>query len=102
MIYKIKYNLFEFFLLLNIFESIKNIGLLDYSHELGSELKVQVGSISSVKGIIPFSYEKLQICENKYLEKVEDTLGEIFTGEKKFNTGYKATTGKSSFCQVLC
>ena len=102
MIYKIKYNLFEFFLLLNILESIKNIGLLDYSHELGSELKVQVGSISSVKGIIPFSYEKLQICENKYLEKVEDTLGEIFTGEKKFNTGYKATTGKSSFCQVLC
>ena len=71
MIYKIKYNLFEFFLLLNIFESIKNIGLLDYSHELGSELKVQVGSISSVKGIIPFSYEKLQICENKYLEKVD-------------------------------
>ena len=79
------YNAFRSLLLINILNYIINKGLLDYSHELGSELKIQVGSISSLNGIIPFSYEKLQICDNKNIEKVEDTLGEIFTGEKKFN-----------------
>jgi transmembrane 9 superfamily protein 2/4 len=102
MIFKSKYFVFEIYLLIIILEFISNKGLLDFSHELGSELKIQVGSISSLNGIIPFSYEKLQICGNQNIEKVEDTLGEIFTGEKKFNTGYIANTGNNSFCQVLC
>ena len=97
-----KYFIFELFILLNALKTALNISFFDYSHELYSELKIQVGSIYSLNGIIPFSYEKLQICENKNLEKVEDTLGEIFTGEKKFNTGYIAKTGNNSFCEVLC
>ena len=102
MIFINKYIAVRLFLIINVFNFILNKGLLDYSHELGSELKIQIGSISSLNGIIPFSYEKLQICDNKNIEKVEDTLGEIFTGEKKFNTGYIANTGNNSFCQVLC
>ena len=102
MIFKRKFFVFDLFALINIFKFIINKGLLDYSHELGSELKIQVGSISSLNGIIPFSYEKLQMCGNKNLEKVDDTLGEIFTGEKKFNTGYNVKTGNNSYCEVLC
>ena len=76
---------FKLFLFINIFKSIINSGFFDYSHDFGSELKIQVGSISSNNGIISYSYEKLQMCGNQNLQKVEDTFGEIFTGEKKFN-----------------
>ena len=93
---------FKLFLFINIFKSIINSGLLDYSHDFGSELKIQVGSISSNNGIISYSYEKLQMCGNQNLQKVEDIFGEIFTGEKKFNTGYTAQIGKNSYCQILC
>ena len=93
---------FKLFLFINIFKSIINSGLLDYSHDFGSELKIQVGSISSNNGIISYSYEKLQMCGNQNLQKVEDIFGEIFTGEKKFNTRYTAQTGKNSYCQILC
>ena len=93
---------FKLFIFINIFKSTLNTGIFDYSHDFGSELKIQVGSISSINGIIPYSYEKLQICGNQNLKKVEDTLGEIFTREKKFNTGYIAKTGKNSYCEILC
>ena len=102
MTFKNKFFCFEFYVFINLLKFIIDKSLLDYSHDLGSELKIQVGSISSLNGIIPFSYEKLQICENKNIEKVDDTLGEIFTGEKKFNTGYIAKTGNNSYCEVLC
>ena len=102
MIFKRNYFVLKLYLFIIILKSIINKGILDYSHDLWSELKIQVGSISSHKGIIPFSYEKLQICENKNLEKVDDTLGEIFTGEKKFNTGYDVKTGNNTYCEILC
>ena len=39
---------------------------------------------------------------HQYSNIKDKNLGEIFTGEKKFNTGYIAKTGNNSFCQVLC
>ena len=99
-------NFFHFFLqlfLLSIlFITIISKGILDYSHDLDSELQIQAGALSSIKGIIPFSYQKLKICDTKKIVKAEDTLGEILTGEKIFNTGYSAKTGNNSLCQILC
>ena len=100
-----KNNFFSFLgliLLFNSFISIISKGILDYSHEFGSELQIQAGALSSINGIIPFSYEKLKICDIKKVVKAEDTLGEILTGEKIFNTGYVAKTGNNSLCEVLC
>ena len=100
-----KNNFFSFLgliLLFNSFISIFSKGILDYSHEFGSELQMQAGAVSSINGIIPFSYEKLKICDIKKVVKAEDTLGEILTGEKIFNTGYVAKTGNNSLCEVLC
>ena len=100
-----KNNFFSFLgliLLFNSFISIFSKGILDYSHEFGSELQIQAGALSSINGIIPFSYEKLKICDIKKVVKAEDTLGEILTGEKIFNTGYVAKTGNNSLCEVLC
>ena len=100
-----KNNFFSFLgliLLFNLFISIISKGILDYSHEFGSELQIQAGALSSINGIIPFSYEKLKICDIKKVVKAEDTLGEILTGEKIFNTGYVAKTGNNSLCEVLC
>ena len=89
-----------FFFILLI--SINSKGILDYSHDFDSELDIQVGSLSSINAIIPFSYEKLKICDIKKIVKVEDTLGEILTGERIFNTGYIGRTGTDSFCEILC
>ena len=100
-----KNNFFSFLGLIslfNLFISIISKGILDYSHEFGSELQIQAGALSSINGIIPFSYEKLKICDIKKVVKAEDTLGEILTGEKIFNTGYVAKTGNNSLCEVLC
>ena len=81
---------------------INSKGILDYSHDLDSELDIQVGALSSINAIVPFSYEKLKICDIKKIVKAEDTLGEILTGEKIFNTGYIGKTGTDSFCEILC
>ena len=96
------YSLFGFILSFNLFISTISKGILDYSHEFGSELQIQAGALSSINGIIPFSYEKLKICDISKVVKAEDTLGEILTGEKIFNTGYLAKTGNNSLCEVLC
>ena len=96
------YSLFGFILSFNLFISTISKGILDYSHEFGSELQIQAGALSSINGIIPFSYEKLKICDITKVVKAEDTLGEILTGEKIFNTGYLAKTGNNSLCEVLC
>ena len=95
-------SLFGFILLFNLFISTISKGILDYSHEFGSELQIHAGALSSINGIIPFSYEKLKICDITKVVKAEDTLGEILTGEKIFNTGYSAKTGNNSLCEVLC
>ena len=92
----------KIFLLFNLIDPIQLKGILDYSHELNSELQIQAGALSSTNGIIPFSYEKLKICDTKKIIKAEDTLGEILTGEKIFNTEYFAKTGNDSFCETLC
>ena len=92
----------KLFLIQIIFIPIFSSGILDYSHDIDSELQIQAGALSSINGIIPFSYEKLKICDIKKVVKAEDTLGEILTGEKIFNTGYSAKTGNNSLCQVLC
>ena len=93
---------FNLIIVLNIFKSIISKGILDYSHDINSELQIQAGALSSINGIIPFSYEKLKICDSKKITKVEDTLGEILTGERIFSTEYLAITGKDSFCETLC
>ena len=93
---------FHIYLIFNLFIIIQSKGILDYSHDLNTELQIQAGALSSIDDIIPFSYEKLKICNSDKIVKVEDTLGEILTGEKIFSTEYKAFTGNDSFCEVLC
>jgi transmembrane 9 superfamily protein 2/4 len=93
---------YKYYLFINLFASIYSKGILDYSHDINSELDIQAGALSSINGIIPFSYEKLKICDTKKIVKAEDTLGEILTGEKIFNTGYIARTGNDSYCETLC
>ena len=94
--------IFQSFLFFKVLVSIYSKGILDYSHEIGSELEIQAGLLSSINGIVPYSYEKIKICDVKKIIKAEDTLGEILTGEKIYNTGYIANTGDNSFCEILC
>ena len=94
--------LFHICLLYNLFLKIQASGILDYSHDLSSELQIQAGTLSSIDNVIPFSYAKLKICDTKKIVKVEDTLGEILTGERIFSTGYSARTGNDSYCRILC
>ena len=86
---------------INLFPTKSN-AIFDYSHSKGEPLNILAGSLSSFRAIIPFEYTKLNICHSKKIEKTEDTLGEILTGESFYTTGYQANTNVNKFCQSLC
>ena len=89
------------FLSLTQFIIVSN-SIFDYSHDKGEPLSIQAGSLSSRRGIIPYGYTRLNICQSQKVIKAEDTLGEILTGEVLYTTGYMANTNEDEFCQVLC
>ena len=81
---------------------INSNSIFDYSHDKGEPLSIQAGSLSSRRGIIPYGYTRLNICNSQKVIKAEDTLGEIITGEVLYTTDYIANTNEDEFCQVLC
>ena len=89
-------------LILGQINLIVSASILDYSHEKGESLSIQAGSLSSRKGIIPYGYTRLNICNSQKVIKAEDTLGEILTGEVLYTTDYIANTNEDEYCQVLC
>ena len=94
-----------FLLILFAFAQINLIlsaSIIDYSHDKGEPLSVQAGSLSSRRGVIPYGYTRLNICNSKKIIKAEDTLGEILTGEVLYTTDYIVNTNEDDFCQVLC
>ena len=76
--------------------------IIDYSHEKGEPLSILAGSLSSRRGIIPYDYTRLNICNSQKVVKVKDTLGEILTEEVLYTTEYMTNTNDYEFCQVLC
>ena len=96
-------NYFVLFLLASTqINLILSNSIIDYSHDKGEPLSIQAGSLSSRRGIIPYGYTRLNICNSKKIIKAEDTLGEILTGEVLYTTDYMASTNEDDFCQVLC
>ena len=91
-----------FFLLINFFFAAKSAMLFDYSHEEGSQINIQVGSLSSDNYIIPYSYRRLQICDLSNLKRVEDNLGEILSGEDLYISSYFANINENKYCALLC
>ena len=81
---------------------IHSNSILDYSHRTGDHINIYAGAISSRRAIIPYGYTKLNICSSKKILRVEDTLGEILTGESYYTTGYFAKINEDKICQVLC
>ena len=67
----------------------------------GERIEIQAGSLSSKKSIIPFGYNKLEICHSKKNDKIY-TLGEIITGEELFSTDYFANINENKYCQNIC
>ena len=97
-----KQNIFLLFLLFTQIAYINSSSIFDYSHDKGEPLSIQAGSLSSRRGIIPYGYTKLNICNSQKVVKAEDTLGEILTGEVLYTTDYIANTNEDEYCQVLC
>jgi len=97
-----KKNILLLYLLLTQIAFINSNSIFDYSHDKGEPLSIQAGSLSSRRGIIPYGYTKLNICNSQKVVKAEDTLGEILTGEVLYTTDYIANTNEDEFCQVLC
>jgi len=98
----VKNNFLIFFVYLLLFNLISSNSIFDYSHDRGEPLSIQAGSLSSRRGIIPYGYTKLNICNSHKVIKAEDTLGEILTGEVSYTTDYIANTNEDEYCQVLC
>ena len=94
---------FNSFLLFSYFFSLINSALIfDYSHSEGSTINIQVGKLSSNNYIIPYSYNRLKICNLKRLKRAEDNLGEILTGEDLYISDYSAKINENKFCEILC
>ena len=91
-----------FLLALTQINLISTSSIIDYSHDKGEPLSILAGSLSSRRGIIPYGYTRLNICNSKKVIKAEDTLGEILTGEVLYTTDYLVSTNEDDFCQVLC
>ena len=96
-----KYSLLLFYIITQ-FVLINTNAIFDYSHNKGEPLSIQAGSLSSRRGIIPYGYTRLKICQSQKIVKAEDTLGEILTGEILYSTDYIANTNVEDFCKVLC
>ena len=47
------------------FAFITSNSIFDYSHEKGDSLNILAGALSSYRAIIPFGYNKLNICQSK-------------------------------------
>ena len=97
-----KKNILLLYLILTQIVFINSNSIFDYSHDKGEPLSIQAGSLSSRRGIIPYGYTKLNICNSQKVVKAEDTLGEILTGEVLYTTDYIANTNEDEFCQILC
>ncbi len=82
--------------------NIKSNKIFDYSHKEGSRLNIHAGTLSSKRGIIPYAYPKLNICNSKRIKRVEDTLGEILTGNSYYSTEYLAKVNIDTYCNILC
>ena len=64
-------------------------------------INIQAGSLSSEQSIIPFGYNKLEICQSIKDDKTY-TLAEILTGEELFSTDYFANIDENKFCEEIC
>ena len=96
-------NVIYLFLFMFILISVAKSSILDYySHLEGSSINIEVGKLSSNNYIIPYSYNRLRICNLKRLKRVEDNLGEILTGEDLYISDYSAKINENKFCEVLC
>ena len=76
--------------------------IFDYSHARGSRLNIVAGPLSSRRAIIPYGFTKLNICNSKRIKRVEDTLGELLTGNKYYSTEYIAKVNEDTYCNILC
>ena len=94
--------IFALLIFVKDFYLIKSNKIFDYSHAKGEPLNILAGTLSSRRAIIPFEYTKLNICQSTKIQKAEDTLGEILTGESLYITGYRAITNEDAFCKTLC
>ena len=96
----------NFFYAITIFISqlffIKSNKIFDYSHLKGDKLSIHAGALSSRSAIIPYGYPKLNICNSQRIKRVEDTLGEILTGNLYYSTEYLTKVNEDTFCNILC
>ncbi len=96
-------NMINFFLFLIIsISSTRTAMLFDYSHLEGTSINIEVGKLSSYNYIIPYSFNRLRICNLKRLQRAEDNLGEILTGEDLYISDYSAKINENKYCEILC
>ena len=96
-------NMIIFILLVVIvISSAKAAMIFDYSHLEGSTINIEVGKLSSSNYIIPYSYNRLKICNIKRLQRAEDNLGEILTGQDLYISDYTAKINENKYCEILC
>lgn len=93
------FSLIKFFYYLFQYSVYKENDNLDYSKD--KRVNIQAGSLSSKRAIIPFGYNKLEICHSRKDNRIY-TLGEIITGEALFTTDYFVNINHNKYCESIC
>ena len=79
-----------------------NSVIFDYSHLEGKDIHIELGKLTSVSYLYPYSHHRLKLCNLRRVKSAEDNLGEILTGEYLFISNYTAKINQNKYCETLC
>lgn len=77
-------------------------GLAPQNYRDGQGVEVQVIKLDSTKTQLPYEYYTLPFCEPEVNEKVQETLGEVLSGDVIESSPYEIKMRVVEACKVLC
>ena len=89
-------------ILLSIISLINSNHTSKVSYTTGTNLTIKVGSLFSKEYIIPFTYNSINICNDNNVIPIEDSIGDILTGESLYYSKYVTKVNETEYCKILC
>ena len=89
-------------ILLSIISLINSNHTSKVSYTTGSNLSIKVGPLFSKEYIIPFTYNSINICNDNNVIPIEDSIGDILTGESLYYSKYETKVNETECCKILC
>eukprot|EP00742_Colponemidia_sp_Colp-10_P000929 GILJ01001007.1.p1 GENE.GILJ01001007.1~~GILJ01001007.1.p1 ORF type:complete len:642 (+),score=115.94 GILJ01001007.1:20-1945(+) len=92
-----------FFFLLCVASSLAYLpGVAPQDYEEGSEIKLTVNKLTSVKTQFPYEYYKAPYCRPDHVVEEQENLAQVLVGDRLESSDYQVLMGLPSACNVLC